>query len=87
MGKKDPRIGRRSVGPGAGRIVWSAGTARLHEGYRTHAGRLMMPRGRIDPVRSIATGALAVATMECQWDEYSAGTPQRTALSRGRCAV
>jgi len=47
----------------------------LDHGYRTDEGRLSLPRGRIDPVRSSATGALATAMLECKWDEFVSDTP------------
>jgi len=47
----------------------------LDHGYRTDEGRLSLPRGRIDPVRSTATGALALAMVECRWDEFVSDTP------------
>ena len=47
----------------------------LDHGYRSDEGRLSLPRGRIDPVRSTATGALASAMIECRWDEFVSDTP------------
>ncbi len=47
----------------------------LDHGYRSDEGRLSLPRGRIDPVRSTSTGALASAMLECQWDEFVSDTP------------
>jgi 5-methylcytosine-specific restriction enzyme subunit McrC len=47
----------------------------LDHGYRTEEGRLALPRGRIDPVRSSTTGAMATAMLECKWDEFVPDTP------------
>jgi 5-methylcytosine-specific restriction enzyme subunit McrC len=47
----------------------------LDQGYRTDEGRLSLPRGRIDPIRSTTTGALATAMLECRWDEFVPDTP------------
>jgi 5-methylcytosine-specific restriction enzyme subunit McrC len=47
----------------------------LDQGYRSDEGRLSLPRGRIDPVRSTATGALAMAMVECRWNEFVSDTP------------
>jgi len=47
----------------------------LDHGYRADEGRLSLPRGRINPVRSSATGALATAMLECSWDEFLPDTP------------
>lgn len=47
----------------------------LDHGYRSEEGRLALARGRIDPVRSVGTGALASAMVECRWDEFVPDTP------------
>ena len=42
----------------------------LDHGYRVHHGRLSLPRGRMHPLQSTVSGALAVGQMECSWDEF-----------------
>lgn len=42
----------------------------VDHGYRLHHGRLSLPRGRLHPLQSTVSGALAVGQMECSWDEF-----------------
>ena len=42
----------------------------LDHGYRVHHGRLSLPRGRMHPLQSTVSGALAVGQLECSWDEF-----------------
>ncbi len=42
----------------------------LDHGYRVHHGRLNLPRGRMHPLQSAVSGALAVGQLECSWDEF-----------------